>query len=58
MVRDLLIGYMPGEWLKDADFNSLSRVNGSYVSERAIKRTPTLITIIWFKFDSASRKWQ
>ena len=25
---------------------------------RLIKRTPTLITIIWFKFDSASRKWQ
>ena len=22
------------------------------------KRTPTLITINWFKFDSASRKWQ
>ena len=28
------------------------------VRELRIKRTPTLITIIWFKFDSASRKWQ
>ena len=31
MVRDLLIGYMPGEWLKEGDFTSLNRVNGSYV---------------------------
>ena len=31
MVRDLLIGYMPGERLNEGDFTSLNRVNGSYV---------------------------
>ena len=43
MVRDLLIGYMPGEWLKDADFNSLSRVNGSYVSEKEHQRHDDMV---------------
>ena len=43
MVRDLLIGYMPGEWLKDADFTSLSRVNGSYVSEKEHQRHDDMV---------------
>ena len=43
MVRDLLIGYMPGEWLKEADFTSLSRVNGSYVSEKEHQRHDDMV---------------
>ena len=38
MVRDLLIGYAPGEWIKDADFSSLIHVSGSYVSETGRQR--------------------
>lgn len=33
MVRDLLRGFAPQEWVKSADFTSLRRVNGSYVSD-------------------------
>jgi len=33
MVRDLLIGYAPGNWHENADFSTLIHVNGSYVSE-------------------------
>ncbi len=43
MVRDLLIGYMPGEWLKEADFTSLKRVNGSYVSEKEHQRHDDMV---------------
>jgi len=43
MVRDLLIGYMPGEWLKEADFTSLNRVNASYVSEKEHQRHDDMV---------------
>jgi len=33
VVRDLLTGYVPGGWLKQADFSTLVRVGASYVSE-------------------------
>ena len=33
MVRDLLIGFVQGEWLNNADFSTLTRVNGSYVTQ-------------------------
>ncbi|MBK7006117.1 MAG: Rpn family recombination-promoting nuclease/putative transposase [Burkholderiales bacterium] len=43
MVRDLLTGYMPGEWLKEADFTSLNRVNASYVSEKEHQRHDDMV---------------
>ena len=43
MVRDLLLGYMPGEWLNQADFNTLERVNGSYVSESEKQRHDDMV---------------
>ena len=43
MVRDLLLGYMPGEWLNQADFSSLERVNGSYVSESEKQRHDDMV---------------
>ena len=33
MVRDLLLGFVPGPWLKNARFDTLERINASYVSE-------------------------
>ena len=33
MVRDLLTGFVQGEWIKSADFSTLTQVNGSYVSQ-------------------------
>lgn len=32
MVRDLLIGFVPGEWIKDIDFTTLTQESDSYVS--------------------------
>ena len=32
MVRDLLVGYVSGEWIDEADFTTLERINASYVS--------------------------
>lgn len=33
MVRDLLLGFVPGEWVHRLDLTSFERVNGSYVSD-------------------------
>lgn len=33
MVRDLLAGFVQGEWLKEADFSTLTPVHGSYVTQ-------------------------
>jgi predicted transposase YdaD len=43
MVRDLLTGYMPGEWLQEADFTTLERVNASYVSESERQRHDDMV---------------
>jgi hypothetical protein len=33
MVRDLLEGFIPGEWLAQLDYDSLQKVSGSYVTD-------------------------
>ncbi len=33
MVRELLLGFVTGEWLHQLDFATIERVNGSYISE-------------------------
>lgn len=33
MVRDLLLGFVPGEWVQELDFSSLEKMNGSYVTD-------------------------
>jgi len=38
MIRDLLLGYVPGEWVQDADFSTLEHINGSYVAESERQR--------------------
>ncbi|MDR1728688.1 MAG: Rpn family recombination-promoting nuclease/putative transposase [Acidobacteriota bacterium] len=43
VVRDLIVGYAPGEWRKDADFSTLTRVGASYVSEDEKERHDDLV---------------
>lgn len=43
MVRDLLVGYVPGEWVAEADFSTLEHVNGSYVSESERQRHDDMV---------------
>ena len=49
MVRDLLIGYAPGNWRENADFSTLIHVNGSYVSESGKQRHDD---VVWRKWGS------
>jgi len=42
-VRDLLIGYMSGVWLAQADFSTLDRFNASYVSETERQRHDDMV---------------
>ncbi|MFA5496382.1 MAG: Rpn family recombination-promoting nuclease/putative transposase, partial [Porticoccaceae bacterium] len=43
MIRDLLLGYVPGEWIQDADFTTLEHINGSYVSESERQRHDDMV---------------
>lgn len=43
MIRDLLLGYVPGEWIADADFSTLEHVNGSYVSDSERQRHDDMV---------------
>ena len=43
MVRDLLLDYLPGAWVKQADFNTLERINASYVSESERQRHDDMV---------------
>ncbi|MDR0563809.1 MAG: Rpn family recombination-promoting nuclease/putative transposase [Azoarcus sp.] len=43
LVRDMLIGYVPGEWLAHADFNTLTRINASYVTRSNKQRHDDMV---------------
>lgn len=43
MVRDLLTGFVPGPWLQSARFDTLERVNASYVSESDRQRHDDMV---------------
>ena len=43
MVRDLLRGYVPGDWIEVADFSTLERINASYVSESSKQRHDDMV---------------
>ena len=43
MVRDLLIGFVPGDWSQTAQFDTLERVNASYVSDRQRQRHEDMV---------------
>ncbi|GHU30313.1 transposase [Betaproteobacteria bacterium] len=43
MVRDLLRDWVPGEWIAEADFSTLERINGSYVAESQKQRHDDMV---------------
>lgn len=43
MVRDLLEGFVNGDWLSQLDFNTLDRVNASYVSDDLRSRADDIV---------------
>lgn len=43
MVRDLLEGFIPGDWLSQLDYDSLQKVSGSYVSDDLRARTDDIV---------------
>lgn len=43
MVRDLLIGFVPGDWSQLAQFETLERVNASYVSDSEKQRYDDMV---------------
>lgn len=43
MVRDLLLGFVPGDWVHQLDLTSLERVNGSYVSDGGVQRHSDMV---------------
>jgi predicted transposase YdaD len=67
-IRDLLTGFAPGPWLQDADFTTLERVNGSYVSDTDKQRHDDMVWRVkvaghWFwiyialEFQSRPDRW-
>jgi predicted transposase YdaD len=49
MMRDLLIGYVPGKWLENADFSTLTQVGASYVSATGKQRHDDMVWRIDFE---------
>jgi hypothetical protein len=43
MVHELLRDWMPGEWVKEADFSTLERINASYVAENQKQRHDDMV---------------
>ncbi|EIC23673.1 Rpn family recombination-promoting nuclease/putative transposase [Thiorhodovibrio frisius] len=43
MVRDLLTGFVPGDWVRSLDLSTLERCSGSYVTEDLRDRADDLI---------------
>lgn len=43
MVRDLLQGFVPEQWVSHLDFSSLEKVNASYVSEELLNRADDIV---------------
>lgn len=43
MMRDLLVGFVPGDWAQAAQFNTLERVNASYVSDTDRQRHDDMV---------------
>ncbi|MBV6322933.1 Rpn family recombination-promoting nuclease/putative transposase [Duganella violaceipulchra] len=43
MVRDLLLGFVSGEWVRQLDLTSFERVNGSYVSDGGVQRHSDMV---------------
>ncbi|MDR2032150.1 MAG: Rpn family recombination-promoting nuclease/putative transposase [Azoarcus sp.] len=68
LVRDLLRGYVPGKWLEQADYASLTRINASYVARSDRQRHGDMVwridiggrwlwVYILLEFQSESDRW-
>ena len=43
LVRDLILGFVPDEWLHRLDYSTLERVPGSYVTEDFSNRADDIV---------------
>ncbi|MBW8028212.1 MAG: transposase, partial [Ferrovum sp.] len=43
MVRDLIMGFVPDEWLHSLDYTTLERVDGSYITEDFKSRADDIV---------------
>ena len=43
MVRDLILGFVPDEWLHSLDYSTLERVDGSYITEDFRERADDIV---------------
>jgi len=43
LVRDLILGFVPDEWLHQLDYSTLERVPGSYVTEDFSNRADDIV---------------
>jgi hypothetical protein len=68
MVRDLLRDWVPGDWVREADFSTLERVNGSYVADSQKQRHDDMVwrlrlrdrwlwVYLLLEFQSATDDW-
>ena len=49
MVRDLIVGFLPAEWVQDFDMGTLERKNGNYVTDDLRERENDIIWRVRFK---------
>lgn len=43
MIRDLLLGFIPGDWVHELDMSTLEKVNGSYITDDIRSRSDDVI---------------
>ena len=43
MVRDLILGFVPDEWLHSLDYSTLERVDGIYITEDFRNRADDIV---------------
>jgi len=43
LVRDLVVGFIPDDWLQGLDYSTLERINGSYVSDDLRARSDDMV---------------
>ena len=43
LVRDLILGFVPDEWLHSLDYSTLERVDGSYITEDFRNRADDIV---------------
>ncbi|GAA3961543.1 hypothetical protein GCM10022278_19460 [Allohahella marinimesophila] len=49
MVRDLVLGFIPLEWVHELDFSSLEKLNSSYISDDLRERSDDIVWRVKFR---------